>query len=38
MDLKKPSLSLTHRSRLVHNGSLQFKYEACSETLVVLYF
>ena len=35
---KKPSLSLTHRSRLAHQGSLQFKHDACSETLVVLYF
>ena len=38
MDLKKPSLSLTHRSRPVHNGSLQFKHEGCSEMFVMLYF
>ena len=28
--------SQCHRSRLVHNGSLQFKHEVCSETFVVL--
>ena len=35
---EKPSLSLTHISRLAHHGSSQLKHDACSETLVVLYF